>query len=144
MRLSVPLLFAALLFAGACKESTKPPPPDPMPGDYPLRTIDGNVPPQIVIEDTSGRISLLAGHVRLNENKTFVDSTDVQFVSSTGQVLRSSEVARGTWRVSNDTLFLLPSGSPIYHMMITVNGIELTQDFVADENLPPIILVYRK
>lgn len=137
-------LLAVLLFAVACKESTPPPPPDPMPGDYPLRSIDGNQPPQIVAEDTSGRLSILSGIVRLSQDQTFVDSTDVQFVSSTGQVATQSEVARGTWRVSNDTLFLLPLGSPSYYMRVTTKGIELTQDFLIDESRPPIVLVYRK
>lgn len=137
-------LLAALLFAVACKETTKPPPPDPMPGDYPLRSIDGNQPPQIIAEDTSGRLSILSGIVLLSQDKTFLDSTDVQFVSSTGQVATQSEVARGTWRVSNDTLFLLPAGSTSYYMRVTATGIELTQDFVLDQGLPPIVLVYRK
>jgi hypothetical protein len=144
MRQFAVLLSAALLVATACRESTNPPPADPMPGDYPLRAIDGNAPPQIVFEDTSGRFSLLAGLVRLNADRSFVDSTDVQFVSSTGQVNVQSDVARGTWRVSHDTLFLLPAGSPSYHMAITVNGIELTQEFLLDESLPPVMLVYRK
>ena len=138
MRMSARLLFAALLLVTACKESTDPPPPDPMPGDYPLRTIDGNQPPQIVYEDTSGRFSLLAGLVRLNADKTFLDSTDVQFVASTGQVDVQSDVARGGWRVSNDTLFLSPLGSGAYRMAVTVKGLELTQDFDG------IALVYRK
>lgn len=133
-----PLLLAALVLAGACKETTKPPPPDPMIGDYPMRSIDGNPPPQIVAEDTTGRLSILAGMVRLKANKSFVDSTDIQFVSSTGQVATSVEVARGTWLTSHDTLFLSPVGSPSYYMVVTVSGIELTQDFDG------IRLVYRR
>ncbi len=139
-----PLLLAALVVAAACKDTTQPPPPDPMIGDYPLRTIDGNQPPQIVAEDTSGRFSIVAGLVRLKEDKSFIDSTDVQFVSSTGLVSTNSDVGRGTWRVSNDTLFLSPVGSAAYYMRVTVNGIELRQDFVPDAFSPPIILVYRK
>lgn len=139
-----PLFLAVLVFAAACKDTTQPPPPDPMIGDYPLRTIDGNQPPQIVAQDSSGRFSIVAGMVRLKEDKSFIDSTDLQLVSSTGQVSTSSDVGRGTWRLSNDTLFLSPIGSTAYYMVVTVNGIELTQAFLLDAAGPAILLVYRK
>lgn len=132
------LLFAAFVVAGACKDSTPPPPPDPMIGDYVLRAIDGNPPPQIVQEDTSARYSILYGIVRLKSDKSFVDSTDVQVVYSSGQVDNSSDVAHGSWAVRNDTLFLAPVGSDSYSMRVTVHGLELTQDFGG------IALVYRK
>jgi len=132
------VFLAALVFAAACKDSPAPPAtPDPNIGDYPLRTINGNPPPQIVDEDTTGTYEILYGIVKLNANKSFVDSTELRYVPKTGSPETWSEVARGTWHVKNDSLFLSPTDADTYAMDIEFTG-QLVQDFFG------ILLVYRR
>jgi hypothetical protein len=78
--------------------------------------------------------SILGGIVILRADDSYTDSTDVQVVSASGVGFRA-EVARGRYRISNDSVFFaLELGE--YPMVR--KGVELIQDFNG------ITLVYRR
>ena len=127
-------MLAAAVVAVGCKDSVAPTPAGPA-GDYPLRSIDGNPPPQIVLATPEATISIVGGEVRLRTDGTFRDSTDLEIVTAQG-VQRDFDVGSGTWRISNDTVFFRVGGGSEYTMVR--NGVELVQDFDGIE------LVYRR
>ena len=127
------LIVAMLATAVSCKDTVAPAPAS-IAGLYPLRSVNGNPPPQIVIATTDGTMSFVGGLVTLRSDGTFRDSTDIEIVTSEG-VERDFDVGAGTYRVSNDSVFFL-IGQSEYVMLR--NGVELVQDFDGIE------LVYRR
>src|SRR5688572_10033143 len=118
------LLFAALAVAFGCNEAVGPRPAT-VAGLYPLRSVDGNPPPQIIDASDQGTISIVGGLVTLRTDGTYTDSTDIEIVFPDG-VERFSDVGSGTWRLSNDSVFF-QAGQGEYFMVR--NGVELVQDF---------------
>lgn len=132
------LVLAALVAAVAafgCRETTAPAPAGPA-GEYALRTIDGNPPPQIVFTNAEATISFVGGLVLLRANGTYVDSTEVEIVTAT-TVARQHDVGRGTYRVSNDSVYFKGETTATEYAMVR-NGAELVQQFDGIE------LVYRR
>ena len=130
-------LFLVTLAAAVlgCRETTAPQPAGPA-GEYALRTIDGNPPPQIVFTSAEGTLSFVGGLVVLRANGSYVDSTEVEIVTSSG-VARQYDVGRGTYRISNDSVFFKGDGAATEYAMVR-NGVELVQQFDGIE------LVYRR
>jgi hypothetical protein len=128
------LVIAAALTVAACSDSSVAPDTNAHVGDYVLRSIDGNPPPQIVSSDDEEVVSIVGGVVVLAGNSTYLDSTDVQIVAG-GGIASRQDVARGAYRLSNDTVFFR-FGESEYFMIR--NGSELVQDFDGIE------LVYRR
>lgn len=127
-------VFAAVLaVAVGCSEAAAPGSSSHV-GAYPLRTVDGNPLPQIVFSDADGHESIVGGLVVLREDNTYVDSTEVQIVTS-GSVTLRHDVARGPYRIAGDSVFFAFQGAE-YSMAI--DGAELVQDFNGIE------LVYRR
>lgn len=129
-----PITLLAALLLVACSEAPTVATGDDFTGDYPLRSINGFTPPQIIDQDDTGVLSIVGGLVRLNADKTFMDSTLLQLVTADA-VQTEADVARGTWRVTADSIFFLVSFTE-YGMARA--GLELTQEFDGH------ILVYRK
>lgn len=127
------LVACAVAGLAACSESVAPAPPSIV-GTYPLRTINGHPPPQIIVDDEEGTESILGGIVILRDDQSFVDSTDVQVVTPSG-VARRQDVARGSWRSTADSVFFRVAGG---EYAMALNGAELVQDFFGVE------LVYRR
>lgn len=125
-------ILAAALFVAGCSDTTSPAVSHV--GAYPLRTVDGNPLPQIVFSDADGHESIIGGLVLLREDNTFVDSTEVQIVTSTGVAFRQ-DVARGPYRISGDSVFFAFQGA---EYAMALDGAELVQDFNGIE------LVYRR
>ena len=126
-------VLVAVLAAIGCRESIAPGTVSPA-GTYPLRTINGNPPPQIVEDDGTEAVSIVGGAVILQPNGSYVDSTEVLIVTGAGNTSRF-DVARGTYRLSNDTVFFR-FGESEYSMVR--DGAELVQDFEGIE------LIYRR
>lgn len=124
---------AAIVAALACNDTVAPRPATAA-GAYPLRSIDGNAPPQIVFADNDGTVSIVAGLVTLRADGTFRDSTDIEIVTATG-VSRTFDVGSGTWRTSNDTVFFIAQQGTYFMIR---DGTELVQDFDGIE------LIYRR
>ena len=129
-----PLALLGALLLLACSEKSPVATGDAFTGDYPLRTINGFTPPQIILQDGTDALSIVGGLVQLNADKTFMDSTLLELVTPQG-VVTEAEVARGTWQITGDSIFFLTSEGP-YGMARA--GLELTQEFEGH------ILVYRK
>jgi hypothetical protein len=127
------LIWAAMLAVLGCKDPVAPTPAGPV-GAYPLRTVNGNPVPQIVLATPEATVSFVGGLVTLSADGTFRDSTAVETVTS-GGINRSFDVGVGTYRLSNDSVFFLVSGGE--YVMVR-NGVELIQDFDGIE------LVYRR
>jgi hypothetical protein len=127
------LIVAVLATVVSCKDTVAPAPAS-IAGLYPLRSVNGNPPPQIVVATTEGTVSFVGGLVTLLADGSFRDSTDIEIVTSSG-VNRESDVGAGTYRVSNDSVFF-QIGQSEYVMLR--NGVELVQDFDGIE------LVYRR
>jgi hypothetical protein len=127
------LILTAAMAALGCKDTVAPTPASPA-GQYPLRSVNGNPPPQIVLSDADGTVSFVGGLVILRADGTFRDSTDIEIVTSEG-VARTFDVGSGTYRLSNDTVFFTIGQSE--YVMVR-NGVELRQDFDGIE------LVYRR
>lgn len=126
-------MFAAVALALGCKDSVAPAPAS-LAGEYQLRAIDGNPPPQIVVADAEGVLSFVGGLVTLRADGTYRDSTALEIVTDAG-VFSDFDVGSGTWRVSNDTVFFRV-GTSEYFMVR--DGVELVQNFDGIE------LVYRR
>ena len=127
--------LAAAVAAFGCRDTTAPAPAGPA-GEYALRTIDGNPPPQIVFTSAEATISFVGGLVVLRANGTYVDSTEVEIVTATG-VGHQYDVGNGTYRISNDSVFFKGQGTATEYVMVR-NGVELVQQFDGIE------LVYRR
>lgn len=130
-------LFLVALAAAAlgCRETTAPQPAGPA-GEYALRGINGNPPPQIVFSNAGGTISMIGGLVLLRADGTYVDSTEVEIVTATG-VARQYDVGRGTYRISNDSVYFKGGGGATEYAMVR-SGVELVQQFDTIE------LIYRR
>ena len=126
------ILAAVLVAAIGCNDTAAP--ASSHVGAYPLRTVDGNPPPQIVFSDADGNESIVGGLVLLREDNTYVDSTEVQIVTGTGVTLRQ-DVARGPYRIAGDSVFFAFQGA---EYAMALDGAELVQDFNGIE------LVYRR
>lgn len=129
------LLILGSVYATACGGDTPTARGDPVEGTYPLRSINGHPPPQIIADDADGVLSILSGVVILESNRNFVDSTDTQLVTPTGTLVEA-DVGRGTWRVTGDSIVYRLATGGEYAMRF--DGNEMTQDFFG------IILVYRR
>ncbi|MEX2178761.1 MAG: hypothetical protein WD801_08640 [Gemmatimonadaceae bacterium] len=99
------LMLAAVLLAAACKKTTAPPeqPQFTLAGTYPLRTINGFAPPQIVYESGDTVVSVVAGVLFLLEDSTFTDSTDLQVLAG-NTVTTEAAVAKGFFRTTPDSI----------------------------------------
>ena len=135
MQKTLVLVAVAAVATLSCNEPVAPGTAGPA-GEYPLRSVDGNPPPQIVSSDADGTISFVGGLVLLRANGTYLDSTEIEIVNSAG-VTRVQEVGEGTYRISSDSVFFRVGASPTEYPMVR-NGAELVQDFDG------IILIYRR
>jgi hypothetical protein len=130
--MQIRILAAVLVAAVGCSEPAAP--ASSHVGAYPLRTVDGNPLPQIVVSNADGTESIVGGLVLLRQDNTYVDSTEVQIVTSSGVTLRQ-DVARGPYRIAGDSVFFAFQGA---EYAMALDGAELVQDFNGIE------LVYRR
>ena len=129
-------ILVALLTLPACVDTTAP--QEDFYGRYTLRRINGIAPPGAVLESSVARLDFLSGIIHLRNDLSFVDSTRMKVTPLRGgDVQTVTDVAAGTYRVSNDTLHLESTRGEKYHMLFQTAG-SLVQD------LSGVILVYRK
>jgi hypothetical protein len=129
-------VLALSLALPACIDTTAP--DEDFAGRYTLRRINGVSPPSAVLESSVARLDFLSGTLHLHDDLSFVDSTRMRVTPlKGGEVQTLTDVAAGTYRISNDTLHLESTRGEEYHMVIQTAG-SLVQD------LSGVILVYRK
>ncbi|HEY0305980.1 MAG TPA: hypothetical protein VGC44_13500 [Longimicrobiales bacterium] len=128
--------LALLLILPACVDTTAP--QEDHVGRYTLRRINGAAPPGAVLESSVARLDFLSGILHLRADLSFVDSTRLKVTPLRGgEVQTVTDVAAGTYRISNDTLHLQSTRGEEYHMVRQTAG-SLVQD------LSGVILIYRK
>ena len=126
------LIVMAALDSLSCKDSTGP---KVHVGVYTLRTINGQNPPQVVAQNSSGILEFTAGVVSLNADGTFSDRTDFRFTSGS-TVTTDFVLVVGTYQRDGDNVTFFASGGGSYSMAYA--GTSLTQ---VEEG---ITLVYRR
>lgn len=97
-------------------------------GRFRLHRINGDPLPAFVTEGSAARIDFLSGAVHLNADATFVDSTELKVTPKGGGSVRFDvDVAMGTYRVSNDTVFFSSTRGERY-LMVYLSEQSLRQD----------------
>ena len=111
---------------------------------YLLRAIDDRQVPTIYLETANSRLEFLAGALRLNQDGTFTDSTEIRVTPmfrgqpiAGGEVIHRYDVAWGLHKFAGDTVYLTSLRGEHYHMVFTASG-SLTQELVGAR------LLYRK
>jgi hypothetical protein len=135
--------MAVGLAVAACGgDSTAP--QDSVYARYTLNTIDGRRVPTIFQETASGRLEFLSGALRLKEDGTFTDSTEIRVTPmfhgeplQGGEVIHRYDVAWGLHRLSGDTVYLSSVRGEQYFMVVQASG-SLSQELAA------AVLTYRR
>lgn len=113
-------------------------------GRYRLSSIDGENVPTIYMESANSRMEFLSGALRLNQDGTFTDSTEVRVTPMYqgrplvgGEVVHRYDVAWGLQRMSGDTVYLDSVRGEHYFMVFQASG-TLMQELAGS------LLLYRR
>lgn len=105
-------------------------------GRYLLNSIDGRPVPTIYLESANSRLEFLSGALRINEDGTFTDSTEIRVTpmfrgepTPGGEVVHRYDVAWGLHHISGDTVYLNSLRGEHYFMIVQASG-SLTQELV--------------
>jgi len=120
--------LAMLLVTSACSNDTSAPNELERFGRYRLSRINGKTLPAFVTEGNAARIDFLSGAVHLNADLTFVDSTEMKVSPHGGAVRFQTDVATGTYRVSNDTVFFTSVRLNERYFMVYLSAQSLRQE----------------
>lgn len=126
------LFSSAFIAVAACNSDTAGS-EDSRLGRFQLLRINGTSLPAFVTEGTAARIDFIDGAVHLNADRTFVDSTELKVTPrGSGVSTISIDVAKGSYRVSHDTVFFTatPKGNepPYRYFMVYLTSQSLRQD----------------
>jgi hypothetical protein len=136
------LALIALVTLAACSDSSGP--DSSSYGRYVLRSVNGRAVPVIYQETATARLEFLSGALRLNQDGTFTDSTEIRVTPmfqgqplQGGQVVHRFDVAWGLHTVTADTVYLTSTRGEHYFMLINASG-SLSQELAGSS------LLYRK
>ncbi|HUP88507.1 MAG TPA: hypothetical protein VM100_04120 [Longimicrobiales bacterium] len=130
---------AMLLVLVGCSSDSSGPGTASRLGRYRLVRINGAPLPALVTEGNSARIDFLGGAVHLNADLTFVDSTDLKITPRAGGASQFiTDVAQGTYRISQDTVFFTSSRPGERYYMTYLSHESLRQDLAGS------ILIYNR
>ena len=131
------LLALSLTFGAACSNITES---DPVrTGRYVLARINGEMLPILFIETPIARLFFLRGELRLNNDQTFTDITDMRLEpkSAGSSISFPSDTTKGSYRMAGDTVVLTTTQAQEYRMVFLASG-SLQQELVGNT------LTYRK
>jgi hypothetical protein len=131
------LLLAVALTAASCTDTTSA--EYIRTGRYTLARINGQALPAQVHETAVARLDFHRGELKLNEDATFTDVTDLKVVpkAANGTIVIRTDTARGTYRFAGDTVFLDSTRDEHYYMVFQSSG--SLQQLLGESTL-----VYRK
>jgi hypothetical protein len=131
------LLALSLTFGAACSDITES--ESSRTGRYVLARINGQILPILFIETAAARLYFLSGELRLNNDQTFTDITDMRVEPKTAGASISfpSDTTRGTYRLAGDTVVFTTTQEQEYLMVFQASG-SLLQELVGNT------LTYRK
>lgn len=131
------LAMCSALVLSACGDSTGPDEIS-VEGSYTLETINGEGLPFVWEElDANTRIEIVAGVIRLDDNGTFSDETDVRLTQD-GEVTNFDEDAVGTYTITGNTITFVVDAQHSYTATIDTSAGTITQ------SIEGFVLVYRR
>lgn len=120
--------LALLLMTTACSDDGTEPRESRL-GRFELFRINGAPLPGFVTEGAAARIDFISGAVHLFSNGTFVDSTELKVTPKQGGITSfSTDVATGSYRISNDTVYFTSTRPGERYFMIYLTNQSLRQD----------------
>lgn len=126
-----------MLIVAGCADASGP--GDSRLGRYRLARINGSELPGVVVQNAAVRLEFLSGALRLNADDSFTDSTSIKRTELVqGAVTFLTDVASGTYRISQDTVYFDSVRPGEEYFMVFQAAGSLTQQ------LGGSILVYRK
>jgi hypothetical protein len=125
------LLSLSLSFGAACSDITES--ESSRTGRYVLARINGEMLPILFLETSAARLYFLRGEVRLNNDQTFTDITDMRVEPKIAGASISfpSDTTRGTYRMAGDTVVFTTTQAQEYRMVFQASG-SLLQELVGN------------
>jgi hypothetical protein len=131
------LLALSLTFGAACSDITSS--ESSRTGRYVLARINGQMLPILFFETPAARLYFLRGELRLNDDQSFTDITDMRLEPKTSgsSISFPSDTTKGNYRMAGDTVVLTTTQAQEYRMVFQASG-SLQQELVGNT------LTYRK
>lgn len=129
--------LAALSFflLAGCYDTSGPVPAEPVFGRYVLASVDGSALPATYVDQPNLKLEFIRGVLRLNQDGTFVDSTEVRSTANNAS-RRAFDVASGTFVHTTERVDLTSTRGEHYFMTISSRMLK--------QELGGMVLVYRR
>jgi hypothetical protein len=102
---------AALLAAG-CTRDAPLEPDEPVVGTYQLTAVNGEAPPQVIVQVAQGTLEVLGGSLVMNADHTFTELLQVRSTPAGGEAETSDAEISGTYSVSGRTVTFASEAGP--------------------------------